>query len=67
MLTKKHMLLAAGLAGWALLAAIGKGRSHATRHEHKQHKTELNTWEGEGGNLPPPATNAGAADSQIRH
>ena len=65
MLTKKHMLLAAGLAGWALLTAIGKGRHHAKRHEHKQHKVELNTWEGEGGNLPP-ATAIGT-DSQIRH
>ncbi|MES2070539.1 MAG: hypothetical protein V4488_09340 [Pseudomonadota bacterium] len=67
MLTKKHILLAAGLAGWALMTAIGKTRHHAKRHERKQHKAELNTWEGEGGNLPPPANTVGTADSQVRH
>ncbi|WP_394781213.1 hypothetical protein [Undibacterium sp.] len=67
MLTKKQMLLTAGLAGWALMTALGKARQYAKTHEHKQHKVELNTWEGEGGNLPPPAATAGAADNQLRH
>ncbi|HTD06881.1 hypothetical protein [Undibacterium sp.] len=70
MLTKKQILLAAGLAGWALLTAIGKNRHHARRHERKLHKLELNTWEGEGGNLPPPAGAVGAvgaADNPLQH
>jgi len=60
MLTKTHALLVAGLAGWALLTALGKNRRRATRRERWQHKLDLNTWEGEGGNLPPSADAAGA-------
>ncbi|GGC76091.1 hypothetical protein [Undibacterium terreum] len=67
MLTKNQLLLAASLAGWALFTVMGKNRHHTKRHERKQHKVELNTWEGEGGNLPPPANTAGAPDTQLRH
>ncbi|MFZ6743468.1 hypothetical protein ACO0LC_09600 [Undibacterium sp. JH2W] len=53
MIASKHILLVAGLASWALMTAFGKKRYHENLAAKKLHKTELSTWEGEGGNLPP--------------
>ncbi|MBC3920224.1 hypothetical protein H8L32_22360 [Undibacterium sp. CY18W] len=53
MIATKHLFLAAGLASLALLTAVSK-TLHREKHVAKKlHKTELSTWEGEGGNLPP--------------
>ncbi|MBI3730347.1 MAG: hypothetical protein HY254_18700 [Burkholderiales bacterium] len=65
MIAPKHLFLVAGLASWALMTAFGKKRYHDRHTAKKLHKTEISTWEGEGGNLPPkgghPATENGAA------
>ncbi|MFZ6876205.1 hypothetical protein ACO0LF_29425 [Undibacterium sp. Di27W] len=53
MIASKHILLVAGIASWALMTAFGKKRYHEKHAAKKLHKTELSTWEGEGGNLPP--------------
>ena len=53
MLSSKHLVLAAGLASWALLTMFGKQRHHQNRTDKKLQKIEISTWEGEGGNLPP--------------
>jgi len=45
------------LSGWATLAAIRAVQRHGRKQEKQQQKLQLNTWEGEGGNLPPrPST-----------
>lgn len=55
MISNKQLMLAIGVSGWALLSAMGKSRKQSRRDAKKSHKQEVNTWEGEGGNLPPGA------------
>lgn len=63
MIAAKHLFLVAGLASWALMTAFGKKRYHEKHAAKKLHKTEISTWEGEGGNLPPRASRPVANDS----
>ena len=44
------------LAGWAVLSAVGSFRKQLRKQEKKALKAEMNTWENEGGNLPPAQT-----------
>lgn len=49
-------ILAALFAGVAAGAAIASRSRHLHHHrglQHRQHKADLHTWEGEGGNLAP--------------
>ncbi|MBC3907143.1 MULTISPECIES: hypothetical protein [Undibacterium] len=65
MIATKHLFLVAGLASWALMTAFGKKLYQEKNATKKLQKTEMSTWEGEGGNLPPkvsrPATDNTAA------
>ena len=51
---RKTIALVVG--GWALLSAFGRMRKQARKNEKKLRKTEMTTWENEGGNLPPSQT-----------
>ncbi|GAA4021824.1 hypothetical protein [Actimicrobium antarcticum] len=53
MISNRKLALALSLAGWALTYVVAKSRKDAVRTEHKLHKKQMTTWEGEGGNLPP--------------
>lgn len=66
MSTKKQVIASVIIGSWALLSFIGKVRHDAKRHEKKQRKAEITTWEGEGGNLPPPGATVGATASPTR-
>ena len=44
------------VSGWAVLSAVGSFRKQLRKQEKKSRKTEMNTWENEGGNLPPSQT-----------
>jgi hypothetical protein len=63
MSNRKHLLVGSVVAIWALLSLVGKTRHEAKQQQKKLQKVELNTWEGEGGNLPPLATSGAAAAS----
>jgi hypothetical protein len=52
MSNRKHVLVGTIVAVWALLTFVGKTRHQAKLQQKKQQNVELNTWEGEGGNLP---------------
>ena len=54
MISNKSLALAIGLTGWGLTYLIAQSRKDI-HHEKKQFKKQVTTWEGEGGNLPPPA------------
>lgn len=56
MISNKNLVLVFGLAGWALTYVIAKSRKEAQRREKRIQKKQMTTWEGEGGNLPPPAS-----------
>lgn len=58
MISNKNLALAVGLAGWALTYVVAKSRKEVQHREKRLHKKQMTTWEGEGGNLPPPATSA---------
>jgi hypothetical protein len=59
MVLNKRLLLALGMSGWATLAIVRAARKNAQRQEqYQQRKTQLSTWENEGGNLPPSASPA---------
>lgn len=49
----KYLVVAAGIASWVLLTILGKQKHHQMYVDKKLYKTELSTWEVEGGNLPP--------------
>lgn len=56
MISNKSLALIIGLTGWGLTYLIAKSRSDGLHHEKKQFKKQMTTWEGEGGNLPPPVS-----------
>jgi hypothetical protein len=59
MVLNKRLLLALGMSGWAMVAIVRAARKNAQRQQqHQQSKTQLSTWENEGGNLPPSASPA---------
>ena len=47
-----RMLVTLALSSWAAYKVTRAIRDHAQGREHEQHKEQLQTWEGEGGNLP---------------
>ena len=52
----KRSILPLTLVGGAVVVVLAWRRRHnGRRQEQRQQKTELQTWEGEGGNLIPPA------------
>lgn len=55
MIISKKLMLAIGISGWAILSTAGKSYKQARLDTKKTRKKEMNTWEGEGGNLPPSA------------
>jgi hypothetical protein len=62
MILNTLILLALAVTGFAAVAAIRVVRKHARRPEAAtQHKTELQTWEGEGGNPAAPRSDASAS------
>ena len=48
-------MLALTVTGGAAVAALLAARGHAKRLEATQHKTDLQTWESEGGRPVQPA------------
>jgi len=50
-----NLILALTVTGGAAVAAVLAVRRHARRLEAAQHKTDLQTWESEGGSPVPPA------------
>ena len=54
MISNKSLALAIGLTSWGLTYLIAKSQKDNLHHEKKQFKKQVTTWEGEGGNLPPP-------------
>ncbi|MDB5762661.1 MAG: hypothetical protein JWQ21_1656 [Herminiimonas sp.] len=56
MILSRRFLLALGISGWAILAAVNAAGKNARRQEKSRHGTQLNTWEGEGGNVLPHAS-----------
>ena len=55
MISNKSLAVVIGLMGWGLTYLIAKSRTEARHHEKRLFKKQMTTWEGEGGNLPPPA------------
>jgi hypothetical protein len=53
MIFHKPLLLAVGLSALAALFAVRNARHYSQQKERNLHKTQLNTWEGEGGNPAP--------------
>jgi hypothetical protein len=47
-----RMLVTLALSGWAAYKMTRSIRNHSQKQEHTQQKAQLQTWEGEGGNLP---------------
>ena len=41
--------------GWLLTYAFAKGRKIVRHRDSKLQRQQMTTWEGEGGNLPPPS------------
>jgi len=62
MTTYRRWTLPLVLAAGAAIGAALTVRRHAAHHDAKrrQHTDDLQAWEGEGGNLAPPATPATA-------
>ena len=52
----KYLVVAAGIASWVLFTILGKQKQLQKYADRNLYKTELSTWEGEGGNLPPKIT-----------
>jgi hypothetical protein len=46
-------IIALAISGWAAFKVTQAIRSHSQQRENRHQKTQLHTWEGEGGNLPP--------------
>jgi len=55
MTLNRNVILALTVAGGAAVTAMLAARRHARRAEAVQHKTDLQTWEGEGGSPALPA------------
>ena len=53
MISKSRLLLTLGV-GLLVLSSLGKSRKQNRLQEKRLKKKEITTWEGEGGNLPPP-------------
>ena len=54
-ISKRWALPLALIGGLAVGAAMTLRRKTAARHNDRQHKLDLQDWEGEGGSLATPA------------
>lgn len=55
MLNKRNLVLALGLSGAAVVAVVKICRDRMQTASQRSHRKALQRWEGEGGNVMPPA------------
>lgn len=55
MMSSKTLLFMIGVSGLAAMSALGKMHTKSRQEVKQSRKKEMQTWEGEGGNLPPAA------------
>lgn len=52
-MVSKKTIAVTGMAAWLVTYLLSKTNSATRQREAKQHRKQVTTWEGEGGNLPP--------------